>query len=124
DNEQDKKDCEQVLKCLEDALSNIGAGAKTAVGYGRFEKIEKKAETKAEAWIREAVNKYKQKNENEMQALTSHAEKIVNDLQKIAEPELRRQIKEELIRRYKEGKAWDYPTGGLKKAKKILEGMQ
>jgi CRISPR-associated protein Cmr6 len=66
DNEQDKEDCKQVLAWLEAALSNIGAGAKTAVGYGRFEKIEKnkdeekaetKVETKAEAWIKETVKK-------------------------------------------------------------------
>jgi len=33
---QDKQDCETVTRWLEEALAWLGAGAKTAVGYGRF----------------------------------------------------------------------------------------
>lgn len=35
-----KKDCTTALQWLTDALALLGAGAKTAVGYGRFEKAE------------------------------------------------------------------------------------
>jgi CRISPR-associated protein Cmr6 len=35
-SEQDKKDCDDVLAWLSDALETVGAGAKTAIGYGRF----------------------------------------------------------------------------------------
>ncbi|MDQ3460563.1 MAG: type III-B CRISPR module RAMP protein Cmr6 [Deinococcota bacterium] len=35
-NEEDEKDCERVKAWLSEALEWLGAGAKTAVGYGRF----------------------------------------------------------------------------------------
>ncbi len=34
---ENEQDCRQVLEWLQDALASIGAGAKTAVGYGRFQ---------------------------------------------------------------------------------------
>lgn len=37
---QDRKDCDACVKWLEEALTWLGAGAKTAVGYGRFAKAE------------------------------------------------------------------------------------
>jgi len=37
-NEQDKEDSAAALGWLEDALNSVGAGAKTALGYGRFAK--------------------------------------------------------------------------------------
>ena len=37
-NEQHRKDCQSVLEHLSEALEHLGAGAKTAVGYGRFAK--------------------------------------------------------------------------------------
>ncbi len=40
-NKKSEADCQKVIKWLEEALTWIGAGAKTAVGYGRFEKDEK-----------------------------------------------------------------------------------
>jgi hypothetical protein len=55
--------------------------------------------------------------------LISWADEIVNELQKITEPEFKKQVKEELIMKYKEGKAWDRPFGKLKKAKKSLEAI-
>ncbi len=36
EDEGSRTDCRQALRWLEDALTHIGAGAKTAVGYGRF----------------------------------------------------------------------------------------
>jgi CRISPR-associated protein Cmr6 len=35
---EDRQDCALALKWLEEALAGIGAGAKTAVGYGRFKR--------------------------------------------------------------------------------------
>ena len=40
-NKKSESDCQKVIKWLEEALTWVGAGAKTAVGYGRFEKDEK-----------------------------------------------------------------------------------
>lgn len=36
DSQDDRRDCTLVLQWLEEALAGIGAGAKTAAGYGRF----------------------------------------------------------------------------------------
>ena len=52
--EKDRADCQQVENWLRDALCWIGAGAKTAVGYGRFERDEEYQSTtaaKAEAQV-------------------------------------------------------------------------
>lgn len=35
-NEQDQKDCKKAADLLKEALETLGAGAKTAVGYGQF----------------------------------------------------------------------------------------
>jgi CRISPR-associated protein Cmr6 len=44
---QDKEDCALVLAWLVDALEKLGAGAKTAIGYGRF-KLEGSYQSKSE----------------------------------------------------------------------------
>jgi CRISPR-associated protein Cmr6 len=53
----DRADCHTAVGWLENALLELGAGAKTAVGYGRFER-DKKTEEEAE----------KQRNEDEQKA--------------------------------------------------------
>ena len=53
----DRADCHTAAGWLENALLELGAGAKTAVGYGRFER-DKKTEEEAE----------KQRNEDEQKA--------------------------------------------------------
>ncbi len=45
---QDKQDCETVTRWLEEALAWLGAGAKTALGYGRFKPDQATTETVAE----------------------------------------------------------------------------
>lgn len=40
-DEQSRDDCRQAVEWLAEALAAIGAGAKTAVGYGRFVRLEK-----------------------------------------------------------------------------------
>lgn len=42
--EEDKADCQQAAAWLKDALLELGAGAKTAVGYGRYEPDTKAVE--------------------------------------------------------------------------------
>lgn len=49
-NDMDIKDCRIVEEWLKAALDSIGAGAKTAIGYGRFEKIVKLS--KEEKWMK------------------------------------------------------------------------
>lgn len=54
DHPEDRRDCLRALQWLEDALSGIGAGAKTAAGYGRFNRradLEQKLE---ESWRQQA----------------------------------------------------------------------
>jgi CRISPR-associated protein Cmr6 len=46
---QDKQDCETLTHWLEDALAWLGAGAKTAIGYGRFQLDRAATEAAAEA---------------------------------------------------------------------------
>jgi CRISPR-associated protein Cmr6 len=53
----DRTDCHTAVEWLENALLELGAGAKTAVGYGRFER-DKKTEEEAE----------KQRHEDEQKA--------------------------------------------------------
>lgn len=62
-SESDCADCRTAADWLETALLELGAGAKTAVGYGRFERDteaedeEKAAELRAEKAAREAAEK-------------------------------------------------------------------
>ncbi|TXD34084.1 type III-B CRISPR module RAMP protein Cmr6 [Lujinxingia vulgaris] len=52
DNARDQGDVETAARWLEEALTWLGAGAKTAVGYGRFTRLEGDAEVKlrSTAW--------------------------------------------------------------------------
>jgi CRISPR-associated protein Cmr6 len=60
-NEQGQKDCEAVKGWLKEALCWTGAGAKTAVGYGRFA-VDEKAQAEAE------VEQIKREKEAQLQA--------------------------------------------------------
>jgi len=53
---QSRSDAERVLKWLGHALENIGAGAKTAVGYGRFKKlVTVESSVQSEEWKKATV---------------------------------------------------------------------
>ncbi|KAF0194312.1 MAG: Cmr6 family CRISPR-associated RAMP protein [Bacillota bacterium] len=54
-NDEDRFDCQLVLGWLDQALTSIGAGAKTTVGYGRFFRAAK--EVNAEQQIEQEVHK-------------------------------------------------------------------
>ncbi|NLY39814.1 MAG: type III-B CRISPR module RAMP protein Cmr6 [Firmicutes bacterium] len=57
---ENQSDLEKVLQWLDQALENIGAGAKTAVGYGRFERCEQE-----ENKLRTALMQRKEKKKAE-----------------------------------------------------------
>ena len=118
-NEQDKQDCEKAIGWLTEALANIGAGAKTAVGYGRFEKINP-----AIKWIEDNVSMEKEKDLK--RKVIANAENLANKCKDIpdAESELRKEVKEELTKIIDEYMKSAKPTGGVKKAKKILEDLK
>lgn len=48
--EEDRQDCNRVLEWLEKALAFIGAGAKTAAGYGRFSRRQETEARWQEKW--------------------------------------------------------------------------
>jgi len=58
--EQDRKDFLLAFEWLAEALSNVGAGAKTAAGYGRFAR-EENVETEINKWWEEAVQELQQR---------------------------------------------------------------
>ena len=64
----DRGDCHTAVGWLENALLELGAGAKTAVGYGRFER-DKKAEEDAE----------KQRNQDERKAQLANLNPIARE---------------------------------------------
>ncbi|WP_148087042.1 type III-B CRISPR module RAMP protein Cmr6 [Thermodesulfitimonas autotrophica] len=53
DDEQGRADCQRAMEWLTEALAAVGAGAKTAVGYGRFVRQEKE-----ESEIRRGLTAY------------------------------------------------------------------
>ncbi len=59
--EQDRKDFLLAFEWLAEALSNVGAGAKTAAGYGRFAR-EENVETEINKWWEEAVQELQQRD--------------------------------------------------------------
>ncbi len=114
----DTKDCEIAGKWLAEALLKLGAGAKTAVGYGRFE--EKMNPSNVEKWIDEKIEPIVMKQKIEMkQALINQAESLAKEWQQIENAAFKEEVRIELEKRYREMKVWDNPTGGMKKAKRI-----
>lgn len=64
-SKENVKDCKQVVKWLDNVITTLGAGAKTATGYGRFvssEREEKAFDEKLRSKIEEKERKRKLKN--------------------------------------------------------------
>lgn len=115
---QDKKDCLKASKWLKDALKHIGGGAKTAVGYGRFEQIIPRSP--AVDWLDKEIERLaKEHNKSPHKVLPEMPMVVAEIWNTIAEPKIKEDIRTEIKNRY--GRLWDHPTGGLKKAKKIYE---
>lgn len=103
--EKDHKQAEEAMKQLEQALQYIGAGAKTAAGYGFFEYDEKATKGYGD--------KIKELKEKPQEELFSPAEKQLKDAQKIAE---------EYLKDGEKNKSKGNPS--LKKLQELLENAQ
>ncbi len=85
--EENQSDLEKVLQWLDQALQNLGAGAKTAVGYGRFERCEQE-ENKLRTAL---IQRKEEQKEEEVSSIPAHlsgpiAEEMIKD-QYDADPE-------------------------------------
>jgi len=117
-DKEDKNDCKKAAEWLKEALSYIGGGAKTAVGYGRFEHFVPRSP--AMEWLDKEIEKLaKKQNKPPSRVLTEMPMKVVESWDGIDDPELKENVLAEIKARYDQ--LWDHPTGGLKKAKKIYE---
>lgn len=118
---QDKEDCLKASKWLKDALKYIGGGAKTAVGYGRFEQIIPRSP--AMDWLDKEIERFaKEHNKSPHKVLFEMPMKVAESWNTIVEPKIKEDVLTEIKNRY--GELWDHPPGGLKKAKKIYEAKR
>jgi len=76
---QDKQDCEAVSQWLEDVLAWLGAGAKTAVGYGRFKPDQATTEAVAEA---QRQAQQKREREAALAARIQHLSPLAQELER------------------------------------------
>ncbi|HAA34629.1 MAG TPA: type III-B CRISPR module RAMP protein Cmr6 [Firmicutes bacterium] len=77
--EQDREDFLLAFEWLTDALTAIGAGAKTTAGYGRFVR-EKSGETEINKWWQEAVQKLQQREtQKEEEAVSPVKKEMMQD---------------------------------------------
>jgi len=119
-DEIDKNDCRKAAEWLKEALSYIGAGAKTAAGYGRFEHFIPRSP--AMDWLdKEIENLARAQNKSPEKVLSEMPMKIAESWNKIEDSKLKQEVFSEIKTRYES--LWDHPTGGLKKAKKIYESI-
>jgi CRISPR-associated protein Cmr6 len=115
---QDKEDCQKATKWLKDALKYIGGGAKTAVGYGRFEQIIPRSP--GIDWLDKEIERLaKEHNKSSHKVLFEMPMKVAESWNTIGEQKIKEDVLKEIKTRY--GELWDHPPGGLKKAKKIYE---
>ncbi len=115
---QDKEDCQKATKWLKDALKYIGGGAKTAVGYGRFEQIIPRSPSMD--WLDKEIERLaKEHNKSPPKILFEMPMKVAESWNTIGERKIKEEVLGEIKARY--GELWDHPPGGLKKARKIYE---
>ncbi len=113
---EDLEDCKIVSVWLIEALKNIGAGAKTAVGYGRFEQIVPRSP--AIEWL----ENFAKSNERPLSEIYTGLPKVlVDEWEGITDPELKEKVRGVIKKSYQELGLWDNPYGSIKKAKKIYE---
>lgn len=117
---QDKADCRKATEWLKDALKYIGGGAKTASGYGRFDQIILRSP--GMDWLdREISRLAKEHNKLPSKVLSEMPKIVAESWSKIEDPKIKQTVLGEIKTRY--GELWDHPPGGLKKAKRIYEGV-
>ncbi|MEM2096862.1 MAG: type III-B CRISPR module RAMP protein Cmr6 [Methanothrix sp.] len=117
------EECEKVMVWLKEALEFAGAGAKTAVGYGRFlsqdtetpEPKPPETRTPGRKWLeRLAEEKEKKKSVEEFVIGQPHV--LVNNWEKIEDQELKLSALQEIKRIYQAKGQWDKPPSkGLEK---------
>jgi len=90
-NAEAEKDLKLVEKWLVDALEQSGAGAKTAVGYGRFKHIEIKS--RGEEWVNDIAREH---GKDPSKAITELPKVIRERWMNIEDPDLMRDIAEAL----------------------------
>ncbi len=119
DNPQDTDDCKTAGNWLREALENIGAGAKTAVGYGRFKGFV--MESSEEKWLANTtrdIAKSQNITADEVFRNTPNIlkEKWIN----IQDGVLKKAVGNRIIEKYTELNMWDTPIGAVKKFKALL----
>lgn len=120
EDQRDGEDCKKAAEWLRVALNKIGGGAKTAVGYGRFEAFVPRSP--AMDWLDKETDRLaREQNKDPSKVLTEMPLKVAESWNSIEDSELKEKILADIKARY--GKLWDRPTGGLKKAKKIYEAQ-
>lgn len=112
-------DVDTVRGWLTDALDAIGAGAKTAVGYGRFEPVEQ--ESAASQWLKDKIVRFcQQHNAREQDVLRGRL--LAEEWQQIGDATLRSQVRDHIRKRWQERGWWDSPPGRrAQQAKAIYE---
>lgn len=114
----DKEDCQKAVMWLKMALKYVGGGAKTAIGYGRFEQIVPRSPSID--WLDKEMDKLaKEHNKSISKVIAEMPMKIAESWNKIDDLDLKRMVLTDIEKRY--GQLWNHPTGGLKKAKRIYE---
>jgi len=116
EKENDIEDCKSVSVWLIEALKNIGAGAKTSVGYGRFVHIAPRSH--ATEWL----ENFAKSNGKQLSDIFTGLPKILLEAWgEIDDQKLKGEVKDEIKKAYQELGLWDHPYGSIKKAKKIYE---
>lgn len=110
-------DCKKASEWLSEALDAMGAGAKTASGYGRFSKADLK--NKGMRWL--AWFARQQEKEDASTFLTESPRIARKEWEKIEDPKIKFAAAIEMKRLYKEMDEWDRPRGAIRETKNILE---
>lgn len=120
---EDDEDCSKAKKWLIDALENIGAGAKTAVEYGRFEVFAPTPpKSRAAEWLDDEIERIAKAQKKDIPKVFVPLE-IAPAWDKIEDVKLREEVLSEVKERYHE--MFKHPTKGLKRAiKEIYEAGQ
>lgn len=108
------QDCEKVIGWLKEALQEIGAGAKTAVGYGRFAFIEEVAPaTPAREWL----EKLAANQGTSVEKLAKEMHRVLADeWARVGDEDLKKMVLQEIKRIYHTMGVWEKPhSKGMEK---------
>lgn len=109
----DKDDCKKASEWLSEALDAMGAGAKTASGYGRFSKTDIK--NRGMRWLARLSREHES---DDVVAFLKDSPRIVREeWLEIENPDIKHEVAKEMNKRYGEMGSW----GQIKETKKALE---